>query len=225
MLIYSYLSDQVTSMRQDRRPADGLRSFQIAAGRLAAETLGLQEIVQFTVPDGQIQTAPLVPSEDQQISLYIFKAEWQNPATGKWIPLPLYNQDAVMDLTRHTYNNPGEMKAFTSIQGNFYPNRPPAVDTLVQAVVAYRPLGDFDEVPFGPDFQDALVQGMLSHYMLLAGPDKDKQMAHEAEVKFLSMASSLRGTELIGDVGYSRASEKPRKHHFGGAMRSNMLRY
>ena len=224
MFAYAYIRDRIDSHRPDLKGRMGQLAFQIAARRLATETLDLQEEVLFTAPAGSVYTEIYTPDEDWKVSLYIFKAEYQK-SDGTYSPLPLYNQDAVQELTKHTHNDPGVMKAYTSVDGNFWPNRPPAFDTQIRAIVAYKPIGDFDEVDFGPQYEDALVQGALAHLLLLPGEHRDPKGAESAEGKFISECSHHLGVNLIGDVGYSRASEKPRKHCFGGAMRSNMLRY
>ncbi len=212
-------------MRGDIKDRRGLMAFQVAARRLAVETLGLQEEVTFTVTANTVITTLVYPPDQPKESLYIFKAEWLKSDGVTFEPIRIYNQDALKELTHHTHNNPGEMKGYTSDQGRFYPNRPPAVDTQVRAIVAYKPTGDFDEVDFGHEFEDALVEGALSYFMRLPGPDKDMFSAELSERRFLSEASALRGMVLIGDVGYLRASVKPRKHHFGGFMGQDKLRF
>jgi hypothetical protein len=224
MFAYEYIRDRIDPMRPDLKGRMGQLAFQVAARRLATETLDLQEEVIFLATAGSVYTQIYTPDVDWRVALYIFKAEYQKP-DGHYHPLPLFNQDALRDLTKHTHNDSGDMKGYTSVDGNFWPNRPPAIDTQIRAWVAYKPIGDFDEVDFGPDYEDALIQGALAHLLRLPGEHRDPQGAETAEVRFESECSHLRGINLIGDVGYSRASEKPRKHHFGGAMRSNMLRY
>jgi hypothetical protein len=221
---YAYIRDRIESFRPDLKGRQGQLAYQVSARRLADETLGLQEEVIFIAPANSISTEIYTPDVDWKVAIYIFKAEYQKP-DGSYKPLPLFNQDALTDLYRHTHENSGTMAAYTTVQGQFWPNRPPAVDTQIRAIVAYKPIGDFDEVDFGPDYEDALVEGALSHLLRIPGHDQDKRGAQDSEMRFLSMASSLRGINLIGDAGYFRASEKPRKHHFGGPMRQNMLRY
>ena len=211
-------------MRADKLSREGQLAFQVGARRLAVETLGLQDIVEFTVLANSVYASVYDPDVDGKEAIYLFKAEWQK-LDGSWEPMGLFNQDAIKELTRHAFNNPGEMKAYTSDQGRFYPNRPPAVDTQVRAVVAYKPMGDFDEVDFGQEFEDSLVEGALSHLMRLPGPERDMRSAFDYEDSFKSHASGLRGSVLIGDVGYNRGSHKPRKLHFGHIMRENKLRF
>jgi len=224
MFEYAYIRDRIEPFRPDLIGREGQLAFQIAARRLADETLGLQEETLFTCPANSLWAPVYVPTTDWKISVFIVKAEYQKP-DGTFCPLPLYNQEEVENLTRHTHNQAGVMAAYTSVQGNFWPNRPPAIDTQIRAIVAYKPIGDFDEVDFGPDYEDALVQGALAHLLMLPGQHRDPQGAALAEERFISMSSSLRGINLIGDAGYYRASVKPRRHHFGGAMRQDMLRY
>jgi len=224
MITFAQIQDRILPMRSDKMSREGQLAFQVSARRLAVETLGLQDIVEFTVLANSVYASVYDPVVDQREAVYLFKAEWQRP-DGRWEPMGLFNQDAVKDLTRHAFNNPGEMKAYTSDQGRFYPNRPPAVDTQVRAVVAYKPLGDFDEVDFGQEYEDPLVEGALSHLMRLPGPEKDMRSAFEYEDSFKVHASGLRGSVLIGDVGYNRGSTQPKRLHFGRAMQQNKLRF
>ena len=224
MITFAEIQDRILCMRTDKKPREGQIAFQDSARRLANETLALQEEVIFTVTAYSVYTELVWPDTDAKKCLYIFKAEWLKD-DGTYEPLPLYNQDSLKALTRHTQNKPGLMKGYTSDQGRFWPNRPPAVDTSVRAIVACTPVGDFDEISLGHDFEDALVEGALSQFLRLPGPDRDIQLAELSEHKFQSMASSLRGVTLIGDVGYIRGSEKPRKLGFGGFMGQDRLRF
>ena len=113
------------------------------------------------------------------------------------------------------------MRAYTSDQGRFRPNRPPAADTQVRALVAYQPTGDFDEVCFSHEFEDALVEGALAHYLAPARQGARPAAAADADGRFLSMASELRGMALIGDQGYVRGSTSPRKHERWGRFMSH----
>lgn len=223
MITFAQIQDRIGSMRPDKLPREWQLAFQIGARRLATETLALQETVDFTVTAYAVTTELTWPDLDREC-LWIFKAEWQKD-DDSWEPMRLYNQEALKDLTRHTQNDAGLMKGFTSEQGKFRPNRPPSVDTQVRAVVAYQPVGDFDEVDFGREFEDALIEGALSHLMRLPGEQRDMNASELAERRFQSMASGLRGTTLIGDAGYIRASSKPRRLQFGGFMGQDRLRY
>ena len=223
-ITFDQIQDRILPMRTDKKDREGQLAFMVSARRLAAETLGLQEEVLFTVTAGTVATTLVYAAAEAKECLYIFKAEWQKP-DGTYEPIRLYNQEALKDLTRHTQNTPGLMKGYTSDQGRFWPNRPPSVDTVVRSIVAYKPVGDFGEVDFGHDFEDALVEGALSQFMRLPGPDKDMQLSELSEKRFQSMASSLRGVILVGDSGYARASEKPHKHAFGAFMGQDRLRY
>ena len=224
MITFDQIQDRILPMRTDKKAREGQLAFQVSARRLAAETLGLQEIWTFTASKGEIYSDVYDVTVDEKECLFIFKAEWQK-ADLTWEPIRLYNQEGLKDLTKHMYNTPGEMKGFTSDQGKFWPNRPPDADTQVRSTVAYKPMGDFNEVDFGQDFEDALVEGALSHFMRLPGPDRDMQASELSERRFLSMGSSLRGVVLIGDAGYSRASTTPKRLHFGNPMQQNKLRY
>lgn len=224
MITFAQIQDRIGCMRPDKMPREWQLAFQVSARRLAMETLGLQEIVEFTVLANSVY-APVYDSPSyMKEAIFIFKAEWQK-TDATWEPMRLLNQEGLKDLTKHTHNSPGEMKGFTSDQGRIWPNRPPAIDTQVRAVVAYKPMGDFDEVDFGQDFEDALVEGALSHLMRLPGPDRNLQDSELAERRFLSMASSLRGVVLIGDAGYSRGSTTPKRLSSWRGMHENKLRY
>jgi hypothetical protein len=224
MITFAQIQDRIGCMRPDLKPRQWQLAFQVSARRLAAETLGLQEVAEFTVLANSVYCAVYDVAVDGKEAVYLHKAEYQK-VDGSWEPMPLMNQEALEELTRHAFNAPGLMKGFTSDQGAFRPNRPPAINTQVRAVVSYKPMGDFDEVDFGQDVEDALVEGALSHLLRLPGHDRDLQGSELSERRFLSMASGLRGTILIGDVGYLRASSQPKRMHFGRTMQSNKLRF
>lgn len=224
MITFAQIQDRILPMRTDKLAREGQLSFQVSARRLAVETLALQEETEFTVVADVVSSPVYDVAADGKESLFIFKAEWQKP-DGTWEPMHLYNQEALKDLTRHTHNRSGEMKGYTSDQGRFWPNRPPVIDTQVRAIVAYQPVGDFDEVDFGRDFEDALVEGALAHLLRLPGTDRDPQGAELSEKRFQSMASALRGMVLIGDAGYFRGSTQPKRSVFGRPMQQNKLRY
>lgn len=223
MITFAAIQDRIGAMRPDLLPREWQLAFQVGARRLATETLALQDFVLFTIPAESIFVSIDDP-DGLRAALYIFKAEWQK-TDGTWDPMPLMNEWALKDLTRHIYNSTGEMKGYTSDQGKFYPNRPPKVDTQVRALVAFKPIGDFDEVDFAQDFEDALVEGALAHLMRLPGQNRDRAESELSENRFLSMVSGLRATTLIGDVGYVRGSTHPKRLLFAAPMRTNKLRY
>lgn len=223
MIAFADIQDRILPMRTDKFPREGQLAFQVAARRLCKETFALQEVAEFTMPANTVYMDPYVPATDYKDSLYIFKAEYQKPDLT-WAPLRILNEVQLEDTTRHAFNSPGLMKAYTSQNGKFYPNRPPAIDTQVRGVIAYVPLGDFDEIDFPVEFEDALVQGALSHLMRHPGKDKDLKMAEVCEAAFLAMASGFRGSTLIGDVGYARASRKVNRHR-QGFLHQDTLRY
>jgi len=234
MIRFADIQDRIIPMRDDKKPREGMLAFQVAARRLATETLGLQEIVWFNMPMGAFsvnvyQNATAIVTGDgdtltglepstwestdspfNKEAVYLFKAEWLN-VTGKWNVMGLHNQSHLDRSMRHVEPNDGYMRAFTSDQGHFRPNRPPSVDTQVRAHVAYKPIGDFDEVHFGPEYEDALIEGALSYYFRLPGKGQDREEAARAEDRFNALSSGLRGTELIGDVGFNRASTGPKR--------------
>jgi hypothetical protein len=183
------------------------------------ETLALREFVTFTIPAGTISQPIYDPTYEKE-SLYIFRAK----LSGHRRDLPLYNQAEMEDLYHNLSPNEGIIAAYTTVQGQFWPNRPPAADTQVIADVAYKPIGDFDEVDFGPEFEDAIIHGALAHFYALPGDGQDKAEARRLETQFITECSSLRGAALVGDAGYNRASTVPRRHHFGQNWRSNILR-
>jgi hypothetical protein len=224
MTQFSDIQDRISPFREDKRPREAQLAYQISCRRLAIETLALREQATFTVPAGATST-PIYDPTFQREAIYIFRANQQGPGSNGWRELRLYNQAEIVDLYQQITPMAGLMAAYTTVQGRFWPNRPPSADTLILADVAYKPVGDFDEVDFGPEFEDAIVNGALAHYMLLPGEGRDKEMAREFEVRFASEAGALRGAVLVGDAGYNRASTAPKRHHFGQHFRSNMLRY
>jgi hypothetical protein len=224
MITFAQIQDRIGCMRPDKLGREWQLAFQVSARRLAAETLGLQAIVEFEVLANSVYSPVYDSTVDEKEAVFIFKAEWQK-VDLTWVPLVPLNQEKLNDLTGHTHDSPGEMKAFTSDQGKFRPNRPPAVNTQVRAVVAYKPIGDFDEVDFGPEFEDALVEGALSHLMRLPGELRNVQDFELAERRFLSMSSGLRGSVLVGDVGYARGSINPERLSLWGFMGQDRMRY
>jgi hypothetical protein len=222
MTQFSDIQDRISPFREDKRPREAQLAYQISCRRLALETLALREQIEFTVPAGAIST-PIYDPTQQRESIYIFRA---NIGSGSgWKELRLYNQAEIVDLYHHINPREGIMAAYTTVQGQFWPNRPPSADTVILADVAYKPVGDFDEVDFGPEFEDLIVSGALAHFMLLPGEGRDVAMAREFEVRFLSEAGSLRAANLVGDAGYSRASTTPKRHHFGQGFKSNTMRF
>jgi hypothetical protein len=216
MIAYADIQDRIDGMRTDKLAREFQLAFQVSARRLAELTLGVQEIVTFTVPADTQKMLVYDPAETtDRVSLFVFKAERLNEDTGKWISLPNLNQRQEQETTLHPTPRSGDMFAFTTDQGLFVPYRPPVVDTQVRATVAYKPVGDFDEVAFGAGFEDALVEGALSHLYRLPGPERDLRAAADAESKFISEASGLRGIVLIGDMGYAKGSGKVKRHRFG----------
>jgi len=246
MITFGQIRDRIQPMRTDKKDRQAQMAFQVGARRLASETFGLQEIVIFTMPAGAFAVEPY--SQASQIVLgdgssltidpttltysdptdnpweketvTIFKAEFLS-SDGSWRGLHLYNQQLLGKMSHKIEPGWGTMRAYTSDQGRFRPNIPPAADTQVRAVVAYQPTGDFDEVCFSHQFEDALVEGALAHYLRLPGKGRDLAAAADADGRFLSMASGLRGMALIGDQGYVRGSTSPRKHERWGRFMSH----
>jgi hypothetical protein len=250
MIRFANIQDRIIPMRSDKKDREGMLAFQVAARRLASETLALQEIVLFTMPLGAFAVNPytyataIVTNDGTVITgidpatwestdnpfekepIHIFKADWQDPTTGRWRVMHLYNQGTLEKHMRHVEPGDGYMRAFTSDQGRFRPNRPPGAATQVRVQVAYKPIGDFDEVHFGSDFEDALVEGALSYYMRLPGSGQDREEAARAEDRYNAIASGLRGSELIGDAGFSRGSTSPKRgERYGRFMSHDTLGY
>lgn len=223
MLTFASIQNRIGPMRPDKLPREGLLAFQVAAKRLAEETFGLQEVVEFTLLANSVYQAIYDPTTDLKEAVHMFKAEWQDTA-GAWQPLRLLNENALEATTRHAFNSPGTLRAFTYTQGKFYPNRPPAIDTQVRGVVAYSPLGDFSEVDFGAEYRDALVEGSLAYLLRLPGKEQDRNAAAASENAFQSMCSGLRGVNLTGAIGYARASHMVKRHREGFFNR-DVLRY
>ena len=220
MTQYAYIRDRIEPFREDLKPRQGQLAYQISCRQVALETLALREIVTFTIPAGTISQPIYDPTYEKE-AIYIFRAM----LSGASKDLRLYNQAELEDLYHSISPGEGTIAAYTTDQGQFWPNRPPSVDTQVIADVAYKPIGDFDEVDFGPEFEDAIVHGALAHYLALPGKGQDKAEARRLETQFITECSSLRGANLVGDAGYYRASTAPRRHHFGHNWRSDMLRY
>ena len=220
MTQYAYIRDRIEPFRDDLKPRVAQLSYQVACRQVALETLALREFVEFTIPAGTI-CQPIYDPTYEREAIYIFRAK----LSGHRRDLPLYNQDALEDLYHNLSPFEGTIAAYTTDQGQFWPNRPPAADTQVIADVAYKPIGDFDEVGFGPEFEDAIVHGALAHFLALPGSGQDKSEARRLEAQFITESSSLRGANLVGDAGYKRASVAPKRHHFGQGYHSNMLRY
>jgi len=241
MIRYDQVRDRIEAMRSDKKGREGQLAFQIGARRLASETLALREIVIFTMPMGALYVGPYdqagsatsteivigdgdtltfdtstwesTDSPYTRESIFIFEAECQDLVTGKWHHLRPYNQLLLDKAQHHLIPDDGVMRVFTSDQGRFRPNRPPTADTQIRAVVAYQPTGDFDEVRFSHEFEDALVEGALAHFMRLPGPDRDLIAAADAEDAYSARASSLRGMIMIGDMGFHRGSSTPKRGH------------
>lgn len=223
MLTFASISNRIGPMRPDKLPREWQLAFQVAAKRLAEETFGLQEVAEFTIPSGTVYVPVYDPTTDLKEAVHIFKAEWQDPA-GNWNPLRPLNERQMEATTRHAFNSPGEMRAFTYVQGKFYPNRPPAVDTQVRGTIAYVPVGEFSEVDFGAEYRDALVEGALAYLLRLPGKEQDRAAAAASEAAFQSMASGLRGVNLTGAIGFARASRMVHRHREGFFNR-DVLRY
>jgi hypothetical protein len=220
MTQFAYIRDRIEPFRDDLKPRQAQLAYQIACRQVAMETLALREFVVFTIPAGTISQPIYDPTHEKE-ALYIFSAKLD----GHRRDLPLYNQAELEDLYHNISPFEGIIAAYTTDQGQFWPNRPPSADTQVIADVAYKPIGDFDEVNFGPEFEDPIVHGALSHYLALPGAGQDKAEARRLETQFITECSSLRGVNLVGDAGYYRASTTPKRHHFGQNYRSNMLRF
>jgi hypothetical protein len=210
MITFAQIQDRIGCVRPDKLPREWQLAFQVAARRLASETFALQAVVEFTITANSLYI-PVYATADEKESIFIFKAEWQK-ADLSWVPMDPCNQAELAAFTAHTYDTPGEMRQFTvDPQGNFKPDRPPAIDTQVRAVVAYKPLSDFDEVDFGHNYEDALVEGALSYLYRLPGAEKDSAASEMSETRFQALASGLRGAVLVGDAGYARGSSAPER--------------
>lgn len=224
MLQFTDFQDRIGPMRPDRLPREWQLAFQVAVRRLCQETMALQYVVEFTMPTGSTSQEILYTNDDglALVSVYIFKAEYED-TQGNWNELRLHNQEQMREHS-HVLPSQGIMRAFTSTMGRFQPNVPPAVDTNVRALVAFKPTGDFDAIDLGVDYEDAIVAGALAHLLRLPGTERDLNRADAEEVKFMNLASSLRGAVLVGDAGYARAS-KGLKHHKFGFFNTHRLTY
>jgi len=192
-------------MRPSSLPRLWQLAFQVAIRRIAVETLCFREIVTIDVLADAV-TIPVYESADEKECAHIFKAERTN-LSGEWVELYNLNQRQLLEGTLKVNYPSGEFCAFSkAINGDLVPYAPPAVATQVRAMVAYKPLGDFDEADCGAEFEDAIVAGALAHLLLLPGADQSISLAGQKDVEFLSMCSGLRGSSLIGDIGYARAS-------------------
>lgn len=212
MISFADIQDRIIDARSDKIGRESQLAFQIAARRLAVETLGLFEVVTFTAVAGSKSDVVYDPDTvTDKVSIHIFKAEAMI-SSGLWAALTLLNQRDESEFTREAVPQSGTLHSFTTSQGLFVPHNPPLVDTQVRAVVAYKPVGDFDEVNFGPGYEDALVEGALSHLFRLAGPEKSMRDAEDSERKFQCMSGTLRALELIGDAG--NTSAQPCRSHF-----------
>jgi hypothetical protein len=181
-------------------------AFQVAIRRIAVETLCFREDTVALDVLADTTTIPLYVTADEKECVHIFKAERTNLA-GEWVELYNLNQRQFLEGTLKVNYPSGEFCAFTkAINGNLVPYAPPAVATQVRAQVAYKPLGDFDEADCGAEYEDAIVAGALAHLLLLPGTDQSVSLAMQKDIEFLSMCSGLRGSSLIGDIGYARAS-------------------
>lgn len=225
MLQFADFQDRIGCMRPDRLPREWQIAFQIAARRVCEETFALQQQVQFTMPLGDTSQELLFTDENgvTMVSVYIFKAQYQDEQ-GRWNALNQLNQAKMRDHTHAVTPQQGVMRGFTSEMGRFVPDHPPSVDTQVQVLAAFKPVGDFDLIDLGPDFEDVLVAGALSHLLRLPGAERNIEHAGAEEAKFIAMASGLRGTTLVGDVGYARASRSPRRRRLGLDL-TNVLTY
>lgn len=224
MLQFADFQDRIGCMRPDRLPREWQIAFQIAARRVCEETFALQQEVQFTMPAGSLSQELEFTDVNgvEMFSVYIFKAMYQD-SNGNWNELGLENQAKMRDHGHAVTPAPGTMRRFTSVMGRFVPNCPPEVDTQVQVLAAFKPVGDFDLVDLGPDYEDVLVAGAIAHLLRLPGAERNLDRADAEEAKFLAMASGLRGAVLVGDVGYARGSKGSKRKRFGWSV--NMLEY
>lgn len=211
MISFYAVQDRIGSMRPDKLEREWNLAFQIASRRLAVDTLALQETVDFTI-SADASSADVYDAEtDEKECLHIFKASYQN-SNGVWIPLVLINQENLFFASEKIVEDSGTMEAYSCRMGKFTPNCPPEVETTVRAIVAYKPLGDFIEVGFPHNFEDAIVEGAIAHLLRLPGAEKNLQESEMAERKYQSMASGLRGITLIGNDGYRRGSARPERY-------------
>lgn len=222
-IAFADIQNRIGPMRPDKLPRECQIGFQVAARRLAEETFGLQEVQEFTHTAGTFMMPVYVPLTDFKTAVEIFKAEWED-TNGTWHPMRKMNEIQLEATTRHTFNSPGTMHIFTYYQGMFYPNRPPEVDTQVRVVVAYAPLGDYDTVNFGIEYEDALVQGTLAYLLRLPGKNQSFDEARRSEEAFISLASGLRATNLVGAEGYARGS-RPLRRYRQNFFNQDVLRF
>lgn len=206
MVTFAQVQDRIGCLRPGSLPRLWQLSFQVAIRRIAVETLCFREDTAPLDVLADTTAIPLYVAEDEKECVHIFKAERTDPA-GEWVELYNLNQRQFMEGTLKVNYASGEFCAFTkAINGNLIPYAPPNVATQVRAKVAYKPLGDFDEADCGAEYEDAIIAGALAHLLLLPGADQNISLAMQKDIEFLSMCSGLRGSSLIGDMGYARAS-------------------
>lgn len=207
MISFASIQDRLTPMRPDKLTREVQIAFQIAARRFATESFMVQETATFTVTAGA-RVASVYAIADEKEAVFILKAERMDGT----VPFPLepLNSRLLREGTLKISFENGTLYAYVSQEGTFVPYQPPLVDAQVRALVAYKPIGDFDEIDLPHNMEDALVDGALSHLFRLPGSGQSVNLAEVHERRFLDACSDAKGLVLIGDTEYARASHRPR---------------
>lgn len=204
MIDYSDLQERILVQRDDLLPRQGQIAFQVAVKRLATKTLGIQEVTDFNVVAGS-RLCPVYDPADTSIEkkcVHIFQAAVSTDGGLKWSALGLLNEASLSPMHMDPVQPPGSMRVFSCKDGAFVPYPPPLTDAQVRALVAYQPFGDFSTVELGADFEDAVVEGALSHLLRIPGLRLNLQGAEIAERRFQGYCSELRGSTLLGVNGF-----------------------
>lgn len=212
MIAFSSIQDRLLPMRPDKLAREVQLAYQIAARRFATETLMVQEVTTFTVAAGA-RVASVYALSAERDAVFIIKAERLDGD----VPTPLepLNSRLLREGTLKIAFENGTLYGFVSQEGAFLPYQPPQVDTQVRALVAYKPVGDFDEIDLPHSMEDALVDGALSHLFRLPGSNQNVNLAEVHERRFLNACADAKGASLIGITEYARVSHRPRSWGIG----------
>ena len=207
MIAFASIADRILPLRPDKTERELQLGFQVAVRRFAVTSMALQEIHTFTVA-AQAHVASAYLAADEKEAVFILKAE-KETSPGIFDPLHPLNSRELRESTLKIAHDVGTLYAYVSDSGRFVPYQRPAADTQVRALIAYKPLGDFDEVDLPSCYEDALVNGTLSYVLRLPGEHQANTRADHHEGLFLAGAEEAATVTLVGDTEYARASRVP----------------
>ena len=204
MISFAAIQDRLLTKRTDKDAREHQMAYQIAVRRFAVISLSLQEVHTFTLTGGA-RVASTYAAVDEKEALFILKAE-KETAPGVFESLFPLNARRLREHTLDISQGIGTLHSFVSDHGRFLPYQIPVADTQVRALIAYKPVGEFDEVDLPGEAEDAIVDGALAELMALPGRQRSAEMADMHSRAFKAAAEDALGVALIGDTQYARST-------------------